>query len=96
MNRNESITGQEPPNLRRTGDHTLLDPTIPAIDLYSAATQRLDKINAVSVAFMESAHRGAGALNDKDLYSLGCLYYDLSQECRAILDEIEEIHSTQP
>lgn len=90
MNENESITDTLPSNLKRLSDQTLLDPTIPLIDLYAAAGQRLDKIHAVSMTFMEAAYRDSGALNGKDLYCLGALFYDLSQECHAILDVIEE------
>ena len=92
MNRNESTTPDQPSNLKRLSEHCLLDPSVPLIDLYSAAGQRLDKINAVSTTFMEAAHRDSGALNGDDLYHLGALFYDLSQECHAILDVIEEAH----
>ena len=95
MNRDESNTPTPSSNLKRMGDHTLLDPSVPLIDLYSAAGQRLDKIHAVSVAFMETAHRDNGALSGGDLYNLGALFYDLARECHAILDVIEEAHGTQ-
>ena len=89
MNPNESITSENHPNLTRLSDHTLLDPDTPRIDLYAAAKQRMMRINAVSVALLETAHKDNDALNGKDLYHLGCLFYDLSQEGHAILDEIE-------